>query len=879
MAQISTTGTVVDETGAPIFGAAVVENGTTNGTATDIDGNFKLQLTKSPAEINITFLGYKNQTLSSSGGSLGKIQLELDSKALDDVVVTSSIAVQRKTPVALSSISPQLVSEKLGSQEFVEILKSTPGVYATKRGGAFGDSDVNMRGFKSMNIAVLVNGVPVNDMEWGGVYWSNWTGLSDVMVSTQTQRGLGAAKISAPSVGGSINIVTKSIELKPSGTVQYGMGNDGYKKLSAMVSTGLNSNGWAFTILLGKTWGNGYVQGTEFEGYNWFANISKRLSADQQLSLTAFGAPQWHNQRSSYDGLSIVGWQLVKDYMKGDSEYKYNATFGYGKNGERKTSARNVYHKPQISLNHQWQITDNQSLSSAIYCSIGRGYGFQGQTTAAYSNQWYGASNGNLNYRFRNADGTFAYDQIQEINEQSDHGSEMVMAKNKNEHTWIGFVSNYNNDINDRLNISGGVDFRWYKGVHTTEICDLYNGEYFIDRNRANVKAINNKAAADSNWKNEKLHVGDNVYRDYDGYTVQTGIYAQGEYTWDKLNAFISGSVSSTSYWRYDRFYYDSDHAKSDKINFWGGTIKGGANYNINNYNNIFFNVGFISRTPLFSGGAFLSSSNSHATNSDAVNEKINSFEIGYGFHNSWLNANINIYHTNWKDKSMVRSADYTDENGVPDRYSINLEGIDARHQGIEIDINANALSWLDVNAMLSIGDWVWDGDAQGYFYNSTGQPLADAKGKIASGVGAEDHAQMKINLDKVKVGGSAQTTAALGAKIKPIKGFHIGIDWNLYARNYADWSFSTNDIQFNGFKSYADPWRIPSANLFDANAGYSFKLGEKVSAYLNGVVNNLFDQEYISDATDGADHTWKTAYLVFYGFGRTYSVNLELSF
>ena len=162
------------------------------------------------------------------------------------------------------------IEEKLGSQEFPEILKSTPGVYTTKDGGGYGDAQTRIRGFSSENVAMMINGVPMNGMENQKVYWSNWAGLSDVTRSMQVQRGLGAAKVSVPAVGGSINIITKSTEAKRGGFVSYGMGNDGYNKILFSVSSGLSKDGWAFTLLGGKTWGDGYIQGTEFEGYNWF---------------------------------------------------------------------------------------------------------------------------------------------------------------------------------------------------------------------------------------------------------------------------------------------------------------------------------------------------------------------------------------------------------------------------------------------------------------------------------------------------------------------------------------------------------------------------------------------------------------------------------
>ncbi len=378
------------------------------------------------------------------------------------------------------------------------MLKSTPGVYATKGGGGYGDSRINMRGFESSNIAVMINGVPINDMEWGGVYWSNWAGLAEVTRSMQTQRGLGASKVSAPSVGGTINIVTKSLDAKAGGSFAYGIGNDGANQMTFTISSGVTENGWAVTVLGGHKWGKGYIQGTEYNGWNYFVNVSKRIGANHQLSLTAFGAPQEHWQRNKYDGLTIEGWQRMKQYMGDDkSPYLYNATYGFDKNGQRRTSAFNKYHKPQISLNHQWQINDHSSLSSVIYASIASGYGYGGDGTSEYSGSWYGSNNGVLNMQFRKADGTFDYGAIQELNAASATGSQMVMAKSINDHQWYGMLSTYTNQLTDNLELSAGIDLRYYVGEHTKIITDLYDGAYYIDRYRQNVQARYNSAAND----------------------------------------------------------------------------------------------------------------------------------------------------------------------------------------------------------------------------------------------------------------------------------------------------------------------------------------------------------------------------------------------
>lgn len=171
---------------------------------------------------------------------------------------------------------------------------------------------------------------------------------------------------------------------------------------------------------------------------------------------------------------------------------------------------------------------------------------------------------------------------------------------------------------------------------------------------------------------------------------------------------------------------------------------------------------------------------------------------------------------------------------------------------------------------------------AERIFYNSLGQPLAYENGKFveATGIMAPDHASVALDLDGVRVGGSAQTTASLGATAKISKALRVGFDCVFYGRNYSDWAIESSDLTYNINKTlvYDSPWRIPSAYVCDLNASYRFKIGG-VNAILSGVVNNLFDQEYISDATDGSNHDWQTAYGIFYGFGRTYNLKLKLNF
>ncbi len=855
-------------TNETLIGASVYIKGTTTGATSNEEGAFNFESPVGLKTIVVQYVGYLPAEIEVSvkkgqTSDMGTIQLSVNQIGLKEVIILASVAVSRKTPVAISTLEPKMIEERLGTMEFPEILKSTPGVYATKQGGGYGDSRINLRGFESSNTAVMINGVPVNDMEWGGVYWSNWAGLADVTRSMQVQRGLGASKVSAPSLGGSINILTNTTDAKRGGAISYGVGNNGYNKIGFSVSTGLTDKNWAITLLGAKTTGNGYIQGTEFESYSYFVNISKKLNASHSFSFTAFGAPQWHNQRNNGDKLTIAEWQ------KQPNKYLYNASYGFDMNGQRKVSSLNVYNKPQLSLNHFWTISPKTSLSSVIYASIGDGYGTSGQgATSTDRGYWYGSTLGVPNTTFRTLDGTFDYGAVYAYNKASLTGSKMAMSKSVNSHRWYGAISTFTTKIKN-IDFYGGIDLRYYKGTHTNVLTDLYGGNFFIDA--TSVRPL----LSDQSWKTRKLGVGDVVYRDYDGFVFSQGVFMQAEYNKDALSTFVSLSGSNTSQWRYDRFYYDADQAKSKTFNALGYCAKGGANYNLTDNHNVFANIGVISRAPYFSGGAFLQSTTSNAINPNAINEKAFSAELGYGFRSKYLAANLNLYNTKWKNKTIVRSSILQPDPAIPAKVlSVNMEGVDALHQGIELDLSSRPIKALEIKGMISIGNWNWVSNATGYLYTDNGQP-SDVNGNEVA-FGSPEHVKMNVNLKDIHVGNSAQTTVALGFKYEMLKNFNIGLDGNYYGRNYSYFSISPASTGYSDL-NFSQPWMIPDATVFDLSTSYRFKIGNLDATFI-GNIDNLFNVDYITDATSGTNNDWQTSQ-VFYGFGRTFSASLKIKF
>ena len=783
-------------------------------------------------------------------------------KQLADVTVTSQLAIPRKTPVATSSVSAGQIEERLGNAEFVEALEYTPGVHPNRQGGGWGDSEIFMRGFDNANVAVMINGIPVNDMEYGTVYWSNWAGLSEVTASMQVQRGIGATKLSAPSVGGTINIITKGIDGDLGGNVSYSMGNDGYRKTSFSYSSGLLDHGWAFTVLGSYSEGDGYAQGTDFSVYNYYVNVSKNIGRRHQLSLTSFGAPQWHHSRSN--ALTSSEWEKVRTLYAADKDWRrFNPDYGFNGSGQRKTADYNEYHQPFFILKHLWQIDDRSNLSTTAYASIGSGGGYSGQANSdTYSEyDWYGSDYGKLNMTFRRDDGTFDYAMIEQINATSDNGSQMAMSQIKGKQKWFGLISTYSNRFLGCIDWFAGIDVRYYKNTHANAIVDLFGGDYFIDPNNGN-----------------RIGVGDIVYRDYDSYILQNGIFAQAEYNKGNVSAFVSGSLNLTDYWRYDRLYLTDGKARSETAGFWCGNAKAGVNYNVNAYHNVFLNAGYNSKAPQFKSGVFMSANSSNIINDRIVNEKSASFELGYSFKNDWFNLMANTYYTRWMDRTMTKKGKITEQ------YYINMAGVNSNHMGVELEARATPAKWAELGAMLSIGNWKYDdGEIKGYAYNVKGQAI-DSEGNVTT-PGSSDHAYATISMNDVHIGGSAQTTWAVNATFMPVTRMRIGAGYSHYSRNYAYYSLSGSSLKLGSELYVQEPWKVPSHGCLDLWASYRFKVSGSIGGTISGQVRNAVNEHYIEKAWNPSSVS-KTVTAVneedvyyFYATGRTWTVTLKFDF
>ena len=803
------------------------------GTVTDASGNYKIQLISGKYLFVFSCIGYEtlsaiieledirtiNDTIRLSGKPL----------SLGEIRIMSSYITDRKTPVAINNISSKTIERVSTGNNLPEILNGTPGIYSTKEGGGSGDERLSLRGFQQENIAVLLNGIPVSSMENGLIYWSNWAGLADATEYIQVQKGLGASKTAMNSVGGTINLVTKSSSAPKSGIFRYFVSNYGNQSVSLQLTSGKLKNGINIIALGSYTFGNGYIDGTYVKRASYYLSASKEWGSKHRLVLTLIGSPDKHGQHNfPYSQQTFL--------QKGN---KYNGEWGY-KNGELYNLSENFYHKPQLNLNHFWNISDKLMLASGAYVSTGKGGG-----------HWYEQDYSFPSAMMYNPDGQVSFDSIVNYNRTHtdttylENGSpvtgfsKFILTDYRADHYWAGILSNLQYTPNEHLKLTAGIHARTFRSHLYEQISDLLGGNYWIDHFYY--------SAAGVSGREELKSPGDIINTNNYSYMKYGNLFVQAEYSEDKFQAFATASVSETEYRRRDLYNY-IDNTWSERVYRTGFDVKTGAGYHITPKQQLYINAGFYSREPLFK---FVFPVYTNYQWQNISNEKIVAMEAGYNFSSPKFNVRINGYITNWLDKSETFSKSY---NSV--YFTAFITGMSALHKGIEIEAAVKPTEKLSIETSASFGNWKWSKDATAVFMNN----YIEITDSIAY-------------YKDLYVGGAPQVQVYAGLNYEFPKDFSLHLDYNYYDRLYTTSDPSTRTITNDRIQSY----RLPSYALFDGFIAKSFNFS-KSSLNLQLGCRNIFNTITPTRGEDNYPHTIDS-FKGFWTFGRTADLSLRFTF
>ena len=860
----SIVGTVTDASSKPLEGANVIVVGTDLGAVSDKDGSYLVDVLPGEYNVIVSFIGYKSSTQSVVIGEDNvnvDFELTIDALTLTDVEVLASRASET-TPVAYTNVSKEEMEIRLGSQDIPMILNTTPSVYATGQGGGAGDARINIRGFNQRNVAVMINGVPQNDMENGWVYWSNWDGVGDATSSIQVQRGLSAVNLATPSIGGTMNIITDPASFERGGKVKQEAGSGGFLKTTMNYNSGLINDKLALSGTIVRKTGDGIIDGTWTDAWAYYFGGSYALSEKQRFELYAIGAPQRHGQNLYKQNIATYSQELAGDidgydetaFSEGekfeteagrffnqnwapvDPQYKgQQYWYMYGARTTDRYSPNllnereNFFHKPLVNLNHFYEINEQMRLSSVLYWSGGSGggtgtYGSVSRSPAVEGERWYASSpwtwdwNSEIEQNSNNIDSAWSVDE---------NRSTGILRNSINRQNTYGLISKLNYDVSDEIEVQFGIDWRTAGIEHAREVRDLLGGDYYVDY-------------ADDNFADgKKVGLGD-IIAYHNNTTVDWfGAFVQGQYDTEKINLYGMGGISTIGYTYQDHFSVDKEVVEADNITTF--QVKGGGRYNLDDRLSAFANVGYVQKPPILDN--VIDYDGNVSTNPD--NEKFTSLEIGGEYGSDLVAIKGSYYNTQWQDRNLTKSVS-TGQGSSGDTDIIYLTGVNQQHSGVEIESKVALHDMVDLDLAISFGNWYFDGDAKGDYteleYNDDNQVIGQTS------------TEYEYALNNLKVGDMPQTAYVGGLTIKPIKGLSVQGLYRYYDNHYSDWSPDAREVDEDG-ADRAQVWKTPSYGKLDLHLSYKLpKLGG-LDMSLNAHIFNALDNVYIQDAVDNSKY------------------------
>jgi len=399
-AQSTITGKIIDSDTQPLIGASVVERGTTNGTITDINGDFSL-IASSNAVLEVSYVGFDNQTVSLNGQTSVEIMMS-EGLQIGEILVTGSRSYNRSatdTPVAVDVIDIQEIAARNGNAELNKILQYlAPSFNAQKQSGSDGAEHIDpasLRGLGPDQTLVLINGKRRHQSSLVNIFGTRGRGNSGTDMNAiptsaieriEILRDGAAAQYGSDAIAGVINIVLRNETNKLTGSVTVGGSNPNAPDEKGLYEAGTPNTPGNFIDLNGSgtevgddpsidgvTTKVGLNYGFDIGSEGGFANVTTEfINKEKTLRPGAtfrrgFGEAEISGFSGMLNGAVPIG-EDTEVYFFGGRNYRDTDAYAFTRNAGDDRAVPSIYPNgftPRITS----IITDN-SLSVGMRKSI-----------------------------------------------------------------------------------------------------------------------------------------------------------------------------------------------------------------------------------------------------------------------------------------------------------------------------------------------------------------------------------------------------------------------------------------------------------------------------------------------------------------------------
>ena len=880
-----------------------------------IQSNEQFVTTNSLGEFQISGISDGNQILviSVDGYNTQNFAIEVvANQTLDVGLLFLDEDITSEQQLSLVTITENdLGDDNSGSESTAGLLQSSRDAYQQAAAFNWGQARFRMRGLDNEYGVTMINGISMNKIYDGRPQWSNWGGLNDATRNQEFTLGSAPSDYTFGGILGTQEINTRASLYRKGTRISMAGTNTNYSWRSMFTqNSGLMENGWAYSISGSRRWAQeGYFEGTDYGANSFFASVEKRINKKHSLNFTAIYA---QNTR----GKSSPNTNEVNNLMG----IKYNSYWGW-QDGKKRNSRDKDVEEPILMLSHFWKMSDKTTLTTNVayqtgsignsrldyqtanspdptyYKNLPSYFSNLGDIAGANAAQNYFLNNSQINWN-----AMYYANQFSSVDQQGVNKSVYALYEDRTDDKQFTANSILFSDLSDNVKLNAGASFKKLKSHNFQHMLDLLGGQYFSD---VDPFYSGDQTQSDLNNPNRQIKVGDEYGYNYNLNAVVADAFTQFKFTYKKVDFYLAQSFSRTQYQREGLYrngiYANTSFGKGSKQNFENFGFKGGLTYKITGQHLLDFNGVYMTKAPNMRNTFANARINNNIT-PELNSETIASLDASYVVRTPKFKARVTGFASRVQNATEISFfyaegiGEDVDGNDQDSFISELLTGIEKRNFGAEVGLEYQFTSTIKGTVAASYGQYLYgnnpnlkiNDDAQATLTNT--QPVVDFG---------------KAYLKNYRLPGMPQTAASLGLEYRDPNFWWVGANINYLADSYLDvsnitrtdnFSLSNNGISFPGATEAAvrqalTQEKFANFNLLNLIGGKSWRVDTTTIGFFASI-NNVLDTTYKTGGfeqsrkatfpdlqVDNANGTPAFGPKYFYGYGRTYFINVYVNF
>ena len=912
------TGKIVDSKTQKPMQSVIVSIQNTNLTQlSDSNGKFSFNKVE-PGNQLVLFKsnGYKDQLL--------KVEIT-EGQVLDLGIVTLEEDQTVEQQLSLITITESdLGDDNSGSESTSGLLQASRDVFQQAAAFNWGQARFRIRGLDNENATTMINGVMMNKIYDGRPQWSNWGGLNDATRNQEFTMGTAPSDYTFGGILGTQEINTRASIYRPGTRISFSGTNTNYNwRTMATHASGMNKDGWAFVISASRRWAQeGYFEGTDYSANSLFASIEKKFNDRHSLNFTSIYA---ENSRGKSSANSDEVTQLAGE--------KYNSYWGY-QDGKKRNSRDKDIEEPILMLNHFWKISDKTNINTSITHQFGKignsridnqGAGnpdpiYYGNLpsfyTSAYNPDDYTDFQGDDPLNIANGIAAKAkflenkqinWLKLYEANKTSDGHSAYILYEDRTDDKVWTANSILNTQLADNIIMNAGATYRKLSSHNFANMLDLLGGQYYQDYDNFQVGS---EQESDLNNPQRKVVEGEAFGYNYNLLANTVDAFTQFKFNYKKIDFYLAQTFVRTEYQR-EGFYKNglyptNSFGKSAKYIFENFGFKGGLTYKISGKQYLTYNAAYLTKAPTLRN-VFPNARLNNNSIEGLAGESITSMDASYIVRTPKFKSRFTAYYTNIKnatETSFFFGEGIFDDDGGDGGDAFVAEtttNIEKLNIGAELGMEYQITSTIKLTANAAYGEYTYNNNPSVSLNNDNLASPTNTNPTLDFGTS---------KLKGYRLAGGPQTATSIGIEYRDPKFWWIGANANYLANNYLDVSALLRTDNF--FKNPQDPYglslpfpeatdarakellkqkRFDDFTLINLTGGKSWRVNTTTIGFFASI-NNVFDVVYKTGGFEQARNanfrevnqdvssgTPAFAPRYFYGYGRTYFVNLYINF